>query len=191
MKKLIIISFLILFASCSSKKEFNEKSIQLNNEASEKIRTEDYVSALNLLNESIKLDSSYYTAYDNKIVLLLQLNKYDEAIKTNKLLLNHEPDLAESHFFLGMLYDIQGDSIKAIHSYKNAIRIYKNRITKGKMVEANELNLALAYKLVGDKEQANKLFNKLMIDSKDKKMIESFNNSSKANVLLQLFQQKK
>lgn len=134
MKYILILLVIILFASCSPKKKFNTKSIQLNNEAVEKVKTQDYTSALNLLNQSIKLDSSYYLAYVNEVSILVDLKRYNEAIVTNKLLLRHKPDLAEGRFSLGMLYDIAGDTISAKQSYMEAIQLYQDRIAEGKMI---------------------------------------------------------
>jgi len=166
MKNIYVLFIIILLSSCNSKKEFNSTSIQLNNEAMEKIKTEDYTSALNLLNESIKLDSTYYIAYNNKIGIVVRMRRYDEAITTSKLLLLHKPDLAESHFFLGMLYDIKEDTIQARQSYENAIRIFNNRIAKGEMIAENEINLAGAYIMINEEEKGNKLLEKYLSDKK-------------------------
>ena len=63
-------------------------------------------------------------------------------------------DLAEGHFFLGMLLDHNGDSIQATISYNESIKLFENRILKGKSVETNKLNLATSYLLIGQTEKA-------------------------------------
>jgi len=187
MKNIFLIVSLFLFISCDNgKNEFNPKSVALNNEAVDKLKVEDYQPALNLFDEAIQLDSSYYIAYNNKVTALVQLERYNDAIVTNKLSLNQKPDLAEGHLFLGMLLENEGDSIKAKESYKKAIQIFEERISKDKMVESNELNLSVAYLFIGEDEKAKTLFEKLKENKKYNETVNFFYKSNKEEIIKQL-----
>jgi len=187
MKYLIFSIFLVILFSCNNTQDsFNPKSIELNNLAAKKMEIEDYKNALVLFDESISLDSTYYVAYNNKVNCLVAMKDFDEAIKTNKLSLKIKPDLAEGHFFLGMLLDHNGDSIQAKNSYNESIKLFENRILKGKSVETNKLNLATSYLFIGQTEKADSIFNQLKENEKLDETINLLQNSSKEDLLKQL-----
>jgi tetratricopeptide (TPR) repeat protein len=64
---------------------FNLKAKQLNDSAARiAMDSENYIKAIALVNEAIKLDSNYYPAYTNKLSFLLALKRYNEALPTAK-----------------------------------------------------------------------------------------------------------
>jgi len=175
-----------IFSCNKAQDSFNSKSIGLNNLAVEKMKIEDYKNALALFDEAIFLDSTYYTAYNNKVNCLVAMKDFNEAIRTNKLSLKIKPDLAEGHFFLGMLLDHSGDSIQANNSYNESIKLFENRILKGKSVETNKLNLATSYLFIGQSEKADSIFKQLKGNKKLDETINLLQNSSKEDLLKQL-----
>jgi len=180
MKHLIFPILLFTIISCNNAQDgFNSKSIELNNLAAEKMKLEDYKNALVLFDEAILLDSTYYVAYNNKVNCLTAMKDFNEAIRINRLSLKIKPDLAEGHFFLGMLLDHNGDSILAPISYNESIKLFENRILKGKSVETNKLNLATSYLLIGQTEKADSIFNQLKENKKLNETINLLQNSSK------------
>mgnify|MGYP001259515950 CR=1 FL=1 len=186
MKYLIFSIFLFTIFSCNKAQDsFNSKSIELNNLAVEKMKMEDYKNALALFDEAIFLDSTYYAAYNNKVNCLATIKDFNEAIRINRLSLKIKPDLAEGHFFLGMLLEHNGDSIQATNSYNESIKLFENRILKGKSVETNKLNLATSYLFIGQTEKADSIFKQLKENKMLYETINLLQNSSKEDLLKQ------
>ena len=78
----------LIFTSCSSEKvksiPFNKTAIALNDSALRVAHvfsdTSKIVKGLELINEAILIDSSNVRFYENKLVFLVSLKKYKEAI---------------------------------------------------------------------------------------------------------------
>jgi len=175
--KNILILILFLFASCNkAQDQYNLKSIELNDQAIKRMRQgmmssgkekEDYYNkALKLFNEAIEIDSSFINSYDNKVSILVDLKRYTEAIDVLELKLMRQPDLAEGYFFLGLLYESINDTVNAYKFYNKSIDIFEERISQGKMIEANEINLACSYIMINEEEKGNRLLEKYLPDEK-------------------------
>lgn len=111
---------------------FSKKAIELNKRATLLIneRTQiSYQKAISLLDEAIRLDTSYYIAYSNKAAALTRLKEYNEAIKVYEHLVTKiNQDYPEALTMLGMLYDKTGMDSLAKKYYKVAIQKYSDRI---------------------------------------------------------------
>lgn len=176
--------------SANAQNHFNQNAIELNNLGSEKIKVQQYIDAIIFFDRAIELDSTYYIAYNNKITALVGLKKIAEAINVNKLSIKQKPDLAEGHFFLGVLYDYIGDSTSARNSYNNSIYYYKERISNNINIESNEINLAMAYKFIGESEKSAKLFEKYLSDDKNNFTARILYDSSKQDFINSIFNNK-
>ncbi len=113
---------------------FSAKVIKLNEQATlliNKRNETSYHEAIKLLDEAIRIDTTYFMAYSNKAVVLTRLGKYHEAINIYKYLTtNIKPDYPEAFTMLGMLYDKIGKNSLAKEYYKKAIQKYSDRIRK-------------------------------------------------------------
>jgi tetratricopeptide (TPR) repeat protein len=180
------ILFLSIISCIKAQDNFNLTSIKLNNLAIEKMKVEDYDTALVLFDEAIAIDSTYFIAYNNKVNCLVAMKDFSEAIKTQRLSLEIKPDLAEGYFFLGMLLDSFGDSVQATNCYYESIELFKYRILKGESLGSNKLNLATAYLFVGQTEKADSIFKKLKENENLEETIHLIQSSSKENLLKQI-----
>lgn len=130
---------------------FSAEVIKLNEQATlliNKRNETSYQEAIKLLDEAIRLDTTYYMAYSNKAVILTRLGKYNEAINIYRhLVANIKPDYPEAFTMLGMLYDKIGEKSTAKEYYEKAIQKYSDRIKKNEdvmdMVNKAHLNYIL------------------------------------------------
>ncbi len=107
--------------------ELNKQAVLLINERNKK----SYEEALTLLNKAILIDTNYYMAYSNKVMVLTELGEYNTAIEVNKYLITTiKRDYPEAIVSLGMLYDKIGKKYLARKYYSEAISKYSNRIAK-------------------------------------------------------------
>jgi tetratricopeptide (TPR) repeat protein len=169
--------------------ELNNQAINIMQQGmleSGKEKEKYYNEALNLFNEAIEIDSSIINSYDNKINILVDMKRYTEAIEVLELKLIREPDLAEGYFFLGLLSEAINDTISAYELYNKSIDIYEDRISQGKMIEANEINLALSYLFIDDEEKANELFQKYLLDEKYGTTVEIVYGKKKEELLKEM-----
>lgn len=105
--------------------ELNKQAILLINERNKK----SYQEALTLLNKAILIDTNYYMAYSNKVMVLTKLGEYNKAIEVNKYLITTiKRDYPEAIMNLGLLYDKIGEKHLARKYYNEAINKYSDRI---------------------------------------------------------------
>jgi len=200
MKETLII-ILFLFTSCNNiKDQFNPKSVELNNQAIKMMqqgmmsdgreKEEYYSKALNLFDKAIEIDSSLINSYDNKINILVDLSRYNEAIEVLDLKLIRQPDLAEGYFLLGLLFEAISDTVNGYKFYNKSIDLFEERISQGKMVEVNEINLAGSYIMINEEEKGNKLLEKYLSDEKYGFTAEILYKSKREEIINQTLQNK-
>ncbi|MFQ5750778.1 MAG: tetratricopeptide repeat protein [bacterium] len=80
-----------------------------------------YTQALNLLNEAIAMDSTFYLAHYVKGLTLKKSRKFNEAISAYKATIRHNPSYIEAYIALGKLYSLMEMHDNAITTYNDAI----------------------------------------------------------------------
>jgi len=137
--------------------------------------------ALEMLNQIIKKDSSFYKAYINKSEILRQLNSYDEAANVLEELLKIK-EYPEGIFGLGLIYEKLGNINTAEMFYKKAYVAYEARLQTPISTATDELNLQYVILFIDGKEKCLKSINeKLKEDPNNsnlrfsKEIIETFN----------------
>ncbi|MFC0879020.1 hypothetical protein ACE01N_20665, partial [Saccharicrinis sp. FJH2] len=177
--------FISILQSCKVQHEkpvYNPKAIEFNDKAVQLMQRMEYDSALILFNKAIKIDKNYYLPYSNMTGIYLSRKQFDKALQANNKIIKIKPDLAEGWTFAGMLYDKQGDSLKAIKYYKKSIEIFDNRINNPenkKDLAANRLNRAFSLILLGHEKEGKDEMRKLKSENPDNLMIDEFLKLSK------------
>ena len=119
-----------------------ERSDNLVLNSVEEIKSGNFEKALLLINDAIKVDYTNAQAHNNKGLILKQLFRYDEALKSFNLAAQLKNDLAEAHFNSGLVFHQIKQLEEAIKSFGKAININKNfteaYFNRGKVL--NELN---------------------------------------------------
>lgn len=119
----------------------NTGSIELNNQASKIIISAEqidnkeekqdlYLQALDLLNQSIKADSTNQIAFNNKVDVLIKLNRREEAIQIINLFYIKNIYDAEIVAEKGFILEKLGKKDKARDQFLKAISVYQNRPKK-------------------------------------------------------------
>ncbi len=159
-KHLLFGLILILGISCQDKKsKYNSEAIELNNNACELMKLGLNDSALILLNKATTLDSTYYTAFINKVEIYYQSKDYKKALIEAENILKVKPDFAEAWTYSGMLYEIFGDSTKAKIYYEKSVDLFEQRIKNSKdknSIISNRLNKAFSNILLGNENEGRK-----------------------------------
>jgi tetratricopeptide (TPR) repeat protein len=171
---MIVLLFSIYAMQINNKnKKYNILAKALNNEAmslyNDPYKTHDFNKILSLFDEAIKIDSTYYLAYENKATLLSRAQRFNEAINCIKKLQKikkNQPEIkdhAEGYVYLGNIYDKIGKHTKAIKCYKEALSQYNIRFkTKP------DLNRAFTKLLLGRKKEAFKEIEELISEEEKK-----------------------
>lgn len=110
MKKLILILFSImsLYGNLCMGQDFSREAVIKNNEAVEHLarfpKKEDIQIAIQLLRESVAVDSTYRLAYVNMIQSMMMLGQTEEAMEIVDKALEHVPEDADLYFIKGILF---------------------------------------------------------------------------------------
>jgi tetratricopeptide (TPR) repeat protein len=128
-----LIAWHILLISCKpTKLDIRAAAIDKNNRAvnilNQGFTTQNISEALALYDEAITLDSTYYLAYTHKSLLLCQLERYDEAIRTLDHAIRTKPQYVEGLVNQAMLYEKLGDSVMAAGRLKESLYQLEKRI---------------------------------------------------------------
>lgn len=174
MRYLLII--LTILASCqkTTKAKFNGKeydidndAIELNNKATSAVfdNPDSLDYAIKLLGESIRVDSNYFIAYQNKINFEKDLQRYGFGIGTIKTFIRRFPDRPSSYLELGLRQEKKGDMIEAQSSFKKALNLtmesYKR---KNSVIDSVKDGLFVLTYLNGDTVLANSQFERFKKD---------------------------
>ena len=187
-----IFYILLILSSCNGQKKgvYNAKAIELNNKAVDFIKRKQYDSALTNLDKSIIIDSTYYLAYSNKVTVYCTLKNFKAALLVTEKEVEVNPDLVEGWTFAGMLNDKLGDTLNALKYYKKSIEIYNQHISdpdKQKFLKSNELNRAISYILIGQKEKGLNEIKRLNELYPSDNFLEDFSKLNKQEYLKQIF----
>jgi tetratricopeptide (TPR) repeat protein len=125
---LIIISF--VFLACGTKtdpKKINPIAVKLNDSAMGVFNYVDNIDSANkaikLLDSATELDSNYFLAYYNKLIILNQQKDYDKAIETIKNLVRISPNANDTYFNGGIIYELMGDTISSRRYFQKSLEI--------------------------------------------------------------------
>lgn len=198
---MLFFSIFVVFSSCAQdvknqSGKINPKAKQLNDSAVQfVINNNDYENALVLLDEAIKIDTSYITAYSNKLSFQVILKKYKEAIETGNRLILLKPNRVEFIFSQGLLYELTADTSMANEYYQRSLKINNailDTITKFNVRRDNILlNKAMILSFLNRQQEASVIYNELLVNAKDsvfKEYISSMMNKSKKQLLKDFFE---
>lgn len=88
-------------------------------------KTGDTNKALILFNEAIIRDYTFIDAYMNKGKILYDMKKYNDAIKTYRLLLNIQSTYSDAYYWLGKCQEAMGKKEEARVNYERAYGLDK------------------------------------------------------------------
>jgi tetratricopeptide (TPR) repeat protein len=198
--KLTIYLFLFTLVACGQKNSETKKDIvdpkakQFNDSAVALIRSmkdEDSQKAILLLDEAIKIDSTYFTAYWNKLSLQSQLKQYDRAIETGKQILKLNKISPYYYFIIATFYYRIGDTISANNYFKKTLAVcdivldtmsLKNRAT----YEVVIMNKGVSLIFLGQQEEGNKILKQFydsQTDTTYRMWTAAFMNKTKEEIL--------
>ena len=113
--RILIVFSVFVFSSCGRYKHtINPEARKLNDSAVYiATRTTDYSKAITLLDQATQIDSTYFTAYNNKFSFLglLKPIDIDKILKTLKKINQLRPEYPDFYLYIGIIYAKQGDSI--------------------------------------------------------------------------------
>lgn len=117
--------------------------------------------ALRIFNEAHDLDSNYDKPIINKIAVLMQLRRFDDAKIVCNELLNKRPNDADVLALIGMLYKISGDEANAEAYFNEGCNQLKNNIgnldSTGLAYSAHINKLALLYWVSNQPDETERL----------------------------------
>lgn len=150
MKKLLIITIFFAFISCNGQveEENRTKAKNLVNEAVDcyykSILKENKKidSCMILIDNAIKIDSTYFKAYYDKIKFLAWKKDTKGLLKNNQKMIELRPNQPLWKIQRGLFYEIEGNKIEAEKFYSNGILEYENLLK----TELNkDLNFRIEY----------------------------------------------
>jgi len=198
--KLSLYFFLLTLCACgqrdgeTKKHTIDSKAKQLNDSAVALIRSmndEDSRKAILLLDEAIKIDSNYFTAYWNKFSLQSQLKQYDNAIVTGKQILNLNKNTPYYDFIIATLYYRKGDTSSANNYFRKTLALcdlvldtinFKNRAA----YEVVIMNKGVSLIFLGQQEKGNEILKQFydsQTDTTYKTWTAAFMNKTKEQIL--------
>lgn len=192
MRNLYKIAILILATttlSCFKIDGINRKAVGFNKEAMDIIYErgwgeEQVDSALFLLNKAIEIESDYYLAHSNKIMMLFKKKNFDQILITNKEMQRLSPEDPSLIVQEGLIYELKGDSISSNLAYKKGVAEYdfilKNDTTIGsgfKFVAIQSLVVA------NEEEKAKSLLIQLKGENSENEMLQNYNYQTKREFL--------
>lgn len=159
--------------------KFKRTAIELNNEALKKIefiaRPLTHQDSLKLreaealLTQAISIDTTYYLAYANMVIVQLRLGMPKEALKTLNRITSLVPDYAEGFSLAGFIYERMGNMDSADLKYRESIVAYNSRIKKTNNID-DMVNRDFILSLI-NKEKGLEKINNLIKQFPQDKMI--------------------
>ena len=176
MKRIGALFFLYLTACkehSTAQNLINPEAKKMNDSAiSVVVHTKDYNRALTLLDEAIKIDHNYTVAYSNKTSFYVHLNQFDKALASAKQLIEINPKVPEYYVGAGLICARLNDTTSSKHYYSQATKLYDKILdtlnTTDKKYELCLLNKAFNLKLLGQEQEANKIFEEINLNTNSK-----------------------
>ncbi|MFD1162013.1 tetratricopeptide repeat protein [Hwangdonia seohaensis] len=113
----------------------------------------NYTKAIDVYNEVILMDATFYAPYYNKGMCYGYLEKYDKSIESFKKSIEYSPTFSDAYCNLGVIYATLGKTKKALKYYDKSIDLNSNN-------DVSYFNKATIYTKQGELEQAIELYKK-------------------------------
>jgi tetratricopeptide (TPR) repeat protein len=191
----------ITFSACGQQTKnysVNPKAKQLNDSAVFiAVHSNNYDSAITLLDKAISIDSNFTSAYANKTFFQLQLNQFDTALLTSKKLLGIKPNVPEYIVMTGMICEKLSDTISSREYFTQAAIIYDNILDTMSKTNKNYdgylMNKAVNLIFLEQQQKGNDILKQVYNDKRneaDKELISMFINKSKQEIIDSIIQTK-
>ena len=157
-------------------KKIDERAIEFNNKATDCVIRGKQDSALYFINRAIEIDSNYYLAYNQKVMILMGLKRNNEALATAKKISRFNKDTIS--MIEGMVLESIGKLDKAKDIYKRLI-INKNYFNKNYLLQ---IDYAILVTIVYGKDKGFEELKIIKTDSLsdyDKHNLKTFENQIK------------
>lgn len=157
MKNLTISIILLILVCCNSDK-ISGKSINLNNQAVNSLRSEKYSEALKYSDDALQADNKNYQAYTIKAQALIKQNKIDEAEETVQEQLKIKPDFAKGWIFKVLINSLKKNHIQAKYDFERSVQLFEQRDHDNNFnSQLNDLNVYFSLLLIGDMKSQKKM----------------------------------
>jgi tetratricopeptide (TPR) repeat protein len=154
----------------------------------------NFEKAISLLDQATQIDTSYYLAYENKLMIQLQLKQFDKALATSNNLLRINPQIPGSYITVGILYEKNGDSITSRKYFEDAAtkfdKILDTMTSSNPHYDLTVMNKAINLILMDKQQQGNGILQQLYEKQKDeihKELYRRFLNKSRPEILNTFF----
>ncbi|HFG0566807.1 TPA: tetratricopeptide repeat protein [Flavobacterium psychrophilum] len=147
MKKLLLIFIFSQFASCQYKPD--SKAVELVKEANgigAKSFYKDSIEndkALKLIDEAIKIDDKYISAYQSKTTFLYAKKDINGLLENNLKIIELRPNQPMWKIQRGLFLEINGNKMEAQESYKLGVNEYEELLKKKEM--SQDFNFRIEY----------------------------------------------
>jgi len=111
------------YAFVSRQFDLDQKAVEFNNLASQKIKAKDYQSALKLLNQALVYNRFLVSSYLNRGVVYSELNSHQSAIANFDTALKIDPKNAQAYYYRADEYFKLGNQQQAIADYDQALSL--------------------------------------------------------------------
>jgi tetratricopeptide (TPR) repeat protein len=141
---------------------FDKRAIELHNKAIKRLVEEmqqsnlqnSYQEIIDILDEIMMIDRSYYMAHVNKANVYVQVGMLEHAIAAMKQAVELKPDFAEGVMGLGSFHARSGQRAMAQEYYRQAIALYDQRLVRSPDSTSDLVNRTFLLGLTTDKATA-------------------------------------
>jgi hypothetical protein len=180
MKKLLLIFIFSQVASCQYKPD--SKAVELIKEANGIGAKSFYKNsiendkALKLIDEAIKIDDEYFSAYQSKITFLYAKKDINGLLENNQKIIELRPNQPMWKIQRGLFLEIKGDKIKAQESYKLGLKEYQELLKKKEMNQDFNFRIEYIFALESNENlnQAKVEMEKLRKDFPENEIVQSY-----------------
>lgn len=195
---ILFIAFLFACGKSHAQKKINPEARKLNDSAVGSRFSLKYNNpnqalehSINLLNQAIKLDSNYFTAYWNKFAFQGDLKQYNKAILTGKQMIGLRPQNASLKFIVGETYEKMGDTITSAEYYRSSLSMLNNildtiKVSDNKNYKSTVVNKAIVLILLNQPEKGHNILRELYAKEANesyKQMLQMFISFTKHDVM--------
>jgi len=192
---------ILVFSSCDFQKgsnhdEINIEAMELNDKAIKltMVNNDDsLLLAKNYLEKAIKIQPNYFLAYRNKSLVLKKMGLTIELIENLETLAKLQPENPDNYTALGLILELNGDSLIAMEKYQVADKIYSSILdtltSEYDPYYSIETNRALNLKYIHKEAEANDLLIQVKAKLKEpfmKDMIDDFIKMNRQQLLERL-----
>jgi tetratricopeptide (TPR) repeat protein len=195
----ILCLFTVIFSCCQtlSKKEIRNAATKLNDSAvvlMQYSNADSSLKAADYLNRATTIDTNFYLAYWNKLILEIQLKRLRDAIEVTNNLIRIRPASPDLYVTCGILNEKIENKSTANNYFNYALKIYK--IILDTMDKKNNdynlllTNMAITIIILGDQIKGNKILQQIYVKQNNeavKQSISELMNKNKDQLIDYLF----